>query len=74
MSSRIKIFGIVALIGFIAGVIAQLVATYFIPWIVKVLPSLGDLTSFIVAGVAGAIITVVIIGAWAYMTRNKDRY
>ena len=74
MNSRFKIFGLIALLGFVAGVIAQVTATYFIPWLILVLPSLAGLTSFMVAGFAGAVLTVAIVGAWAYMTSKKDPY
>jgi hypothetical protein len=74
MSGRLKIFGLIALLGFVAGVIAQLTAVYIIPWLAIVLPSLASLTSFMVAGFAGAILTVAIVGAWAYMSGNKDRF
>ena len=74
MSGRLKIFGLIALLGFVAGVIAQLTAVYVIPWIAIVLPSLASLTSFMVAGFAGAILTVAIVGAWAYMSGNKDKF
>ena len=74
MSSRMKIFGIIAVLGFLAGVIAQITAIYFIPWLVSVLPLLGGLTSFMVSGFAGAVLTVVLISAWAYMTGRKDPY
>ncbi len=74
MNSRLKIFGLIAVLGFVAGVIAQVTATYLIPWLIAVLPSLAGLTSFMVAGAAGAVLTVAIVGAWAYMTGKKDPY
>jgi len=74
MNSRLKVFGLIALLGFVAGVIAQVTATYLIPWLILILPSLDDLTSFMVAGFAGAVLTVAIVGAWAYMTGKKDPY
>ena len=49
MGDRLKIFGIIAILGFMAGVIAQLAATYFIPWIISILPVLGGLTSFMIS-------------------------
>ncbi len=73
MGDRIKIFAIIGILGFMAGVIAQLAATYFIPWMISILPILGGLTSFMVSGLAGAILTVALVGAWAYMTGNRDR-
>jgi hypothetical protein len=74
MNSRLKIFGLIAVLGFVAGIIAQVTATYLIPWLIAVLPSLAGLTSFMVAGAAGAVLTVAIVGAWAYMTGKKDPY
>jgi hypothetical protein len=74
MSSRLKIFGLIAVLGFVAGIIAQVTATYLIPWLIAVLPSLAGLTSFMVAGAAGAVLTVAIVGAWAYMSGKKDPY
>ena len=75
MNSRIKTFGIIALLGFFAGIIAQVTATYFIPWLISVLPLLGGATSFLISGFAGACLTVVLVSAWAYLTnRNEPRY
>jgi hypothetical protein len=73
MSERVKIFAIVALLGFMAGVIAQLTAIFVIPWLISILPALGGLTSYIVAGCAGAVLTVGLVSAWAYLTGNKNR-
>jgi uncharacterized membrane protein len=73
MSDRIKVFGIVALLGFMAGVIAQVTATYFIPWLIAVLPSLAGLSSFMISGFAGAVLTVAIVSVWAYLTGNRNR-
>ena len=72
MGDRAKIFGIIALLGFMAGVIAQLAATYFIPWMISILPMLGGLTSFMISGFAGACLTVALVGAWAYLTRKRE--
>jgi hypothetical protein len=74
MNSRIKIFSIIALLGFLAGVIAQLTAVVIIPWLVAVLPLLGGATSYIISGFAGACLTVVLVGVWAYMTGKKEPY
>lgn len=73
MGDRLKVFGIVALLGFMAGVIAQLTAVFIIPWIISILPMLGGLTSYIVAGCAGAVLTVGIVSVWAYLTGNKNQ-
>ncbi len=72
MNDRIKIFGIIALVGFMAGVIAQLAATYFIPWMASILPMLGGLTSYMVTGLAGAVLTVALVGVWAHLTSRNQ--
>jgi phage shock protein PspC (stress-responsive transcriptional regulator) len=72
MGDRIKIFGIVALLGFMAGVIAQLTADYVIPWLMTVLPALINI-KWVVSGFAGACLTLVLVTAWAYMTRERNR-
>ncbi len=74
MNSRLKIFGLIALLGFVAGIIAQLTATFFIPWLISALPALAGASTYLISGFAGACLTVVLVGAWAYMTGNKDPY
>ena len=73
MDDRLRIFGIVALLGFMAGVIAQLTADYIIPWLMVVIPQLVQIR-FLVSGFAGAALTLVLVTVWAYMTGNKNKY
>ena len=72
MGERLRIFGLVAVLGFMAGVIAQLTADYIIPWLMVVLPALVQVR-FVVSGFAGAALTLVLVSIWAYFTGNKDR-
>ena len=72
MGDRIRIFGIVALLGFMAGVIAQVTAEYIIPWLMVVLPALINV-KWVVSGFAGAGLTLVLVSVWAYVTSNKNR-
>jgi chromate transport protein ChrA len=72
MGDRLRIFGLVALLGFMAGVIAQVTADYIIPWLMVVLPALINV-KWIVSGFAGAALTLVLVSVWAYMTGNRDR-
>jgi uncharacterized membrane protein YedE/YeeE len=72
MGERLKIFGIVALLGFMAGVIAQLTADYAIPWLMDVIPALMQIR-FLVSGLAGAVLTIALVTVWAYFTGNRDR-
>jgi hypothetical protein len=72
MSDRLRIFGIVALLGFMAGVIAQVTAEYVIPWLMVVLPSLINI-KWVVSGFAGAALTLVLVTVWAYVTGNRSK-
>jgi len=72
MGDRLKIFGIVALLGFMAGVIMQLTADYVIPWLMVVLPALINV-KWLVSGFAGACLTLVLVTVWAYFTGNRKR-
>jgi hypothetical protein len=72
MGDRIKVFAIVALLGFLAGVVAQLFADYALPWLVEVLPAVFQ-ARFIVTGLAGAVLTVVMVSVWAYFTGSRNR-
>ena len=72
MGERLKIFAFVALLGFMAGIIAQLAADYVIPWLLVVLPALVQIR-FLVSGFAGACLTLVLVSAWAYITGSAER-
>jgi membrane protein implicated in regulation of membrane protease activity len=72
MNSRLKTIGIIAILGFIAGIIALLITDHFIPWLIEAMPSLGSLPRYIGAGIAGAIIAIILIVVWAYLTGNKN--
>ena len=72
MGERLKIFALVAILGFMAGVIAQLAADYVIPWLMVVIPALVQVR-FVVSGFAGACLTLGLVSVWAYVTSNKDR-
>ncbi len=74
MNSRLKIFGIIIVLGFVAGIIAQVTAVFVIPWMISVLPLLGGVSSFLISGLAGACLTVAIVGAWTYITGKKELY
>ena len=72
MGERIKIFLLVALLGFAAGVIAQLAADYAIPWLLTVMPELVQIR-FLVSGFAGACLTLALISVWAYIAGPPER-
>jgi hypothetical protein len=71
MGERMKVFGLVAVLGFMAGIIADLSAEYVIPWLVAVLPELVQIR-FLVSGFAGACLTLVLVSVWAYITGPSE--
>ena len=71
MGERFKIFVLVAILGFLAGVIAQLTADYLIPTLLVVLPQLVQIR-FLVSGFAGACLTLVLISVWAYVGGSPE--
>jgi threonine/homoserine/homoserine lactone efflux protein len=71
MGDRLKIFGLVALLGFMAGIIADLTSTYVIPWLMTVLPVFIK-ERIILSGLAGACLTVVLVSIWAYITGPSE--
>jgi hypothetical protein len=72
MGERLKVFGLVALLGFMAGIIAQLTADYVIPALLLVLPELVQIR-FLVSGFAGACLTLLLVSVWAYITGSTER-
>jgi hypothetical protein len=72
MAERLKIFVIVALLGFLAGIIAQLTADYIIPTLMVVLPQLVQIR-FVVSGFAGAVLTLALVMVWAYVSGSPER-
>jgi len=72
MGERLKVFGLVAILGFMAGIIAQLTADYVIPALLEIVPQLVQIR-FLVSGFAGACLTLVLISIWAYITGSTER-
>ena len=72
MGDRLRVFGIIAILGFMEGVIAQLTADYVIPWLMTVLPGLIN-AKWLVSGFAGATLTLVLVSVWAYVTGNRSQ-
>jgi hypothetical protein len=67
MSERLKMIATFALLGFVAGVMANFTGKYIIPWLsTMVLPNIG--IDWILSGAAGALITIGLVTAWAYMS------
>jgi len=71
LGDRLKVFVIVALLGFMAGIIAQLAADYVIPALLRILPELVQI-KFLVSGFAGACLTLLLVSIWAYVSGSSE--
>jgi hypothetical protein len=72
MNERFKVFGLVAVLGFMAGVIADLTSEYIIPGLVAILPAFFS-ARYILSGLAGACLTLVLVSVWAYITGSTTQ-
>ena len=72
MGERLKIFLFVGLLGFFAGIIADITATYVIPALILLLPQLGMVTRYLLSGLAGAFLTLILVSIWAYVTGPSE--
>jgi hypothetical protein len=70
MGERLKMFIFVAILGFFAGIIADLTAEYIIPALLTVLPAFFS-ARYILSGLAGACLTVVLVSIWAYISGTE---
>jgi hypothetical protein len=56
-----------ASLGFVAGIVANFTGKFIIPWLSTfVLPTIG--IDWILSGVAGALITIGLVSAYAYLS------
>jgi hypothetical protein len=71
MGDRIRVFALFGLLGFIAGIVANLSARHLIPWLqTLIFPSL--LLEWVLSGVAGAFLTILLVTVWAYITAPSE--
>jgi len=72
MNERLKMIATFGALGFLAGIVANFTGKHIIPWLSTfVLPTIG--IDWILSGVAGALITVGLVTAWAYMSGTGEQ-
>jgi len=71
MSERIKVLGIFAILGFVAGVIANFTYHYVLPVLFAIFPQILSV-EWILSGFAGAILTVFVMSLWAYASKSSE--
>ena len=71
MNDRFRIFVLVGIMGFFAGVIADLSATYVLPALATLLPAFFS-ARYLLSGLAGACLTLVLVSVWAYIVGPQE--
>lgn len=66
MSERIKILGIFAVLGFVAGILANVLYDAVVPAILAALPNISG--KWIVSGFTGMVLTLLVLAVWAYFS------
>ena len=67
MHERLKIILFVALLGFLGGVIADFTAEYVVPVLIELFPEIFSIR-WVLSGIAGSVIMLIIVTIWAYVT------
>ena len=71
MSDRLKILGMFALLGFIGGVLANILYHTLWSWFLAVFPSILT-AELVLSGFAGALITTCMVVVWVYLGGSSD--
>jgi len=71
MNDRLKIFGMFAVLGFIGGVLANVLYRTVWPWLLAVFPSILT-AEWVMSGIAGALITTFMVVIWVYLSGPKE--
>jgi len=67
MNERIKILGVFAVLGFIGGVLANILYHTLWPWLLEVFPTILT-AEWVLSGIAGALITTFFVVIWVYLS------
>ena len=70
MGERLKMLLFVAVLGFIGGIIADFTAEYVIPVLIQLFPEIFS-ARWILSGIAGSVIMLIVVTIWAYLTEPK---
>ena len=71
MSERIKVLGTFALLGFVAGIAANLLYHTAWPWLLKAFPTILQV-EWMVSGLVGALLTIIMLVLWVYLSRSQE--
>ena len=71
MGDRLKILGTFALLGFIGGVLANVIYHTVWPWLLAVFPVILT-AEWVLSGIAGALITTCLVVIWVYLSGSTE--
>ena len=71
MSERIKVLGTFALLGFVAGIAANLLYHMAWPWLLNAFPTILH-AEWMVSGIAGALLTIIMLVLWVYLSGSQE--
>ena len=71
MSERLKILGIFAVLGFIAGILANVAYDVVVPAILAALPNISG--KWVISGFTGMILTLLVLAVWAYFSQKPRK-
>ena len=71
MSERLKILGIFAVLGFVAGILANVAYDTVVPAILAALPNVSG--KWIVSGFTGMVLTLLVLSVWAYFSGKQRK-
>ena len=72
MNDRLKILGTFAVLGFVGGVIANVLYHTLWPWLLEVFPTVFQ-AEWILSGIAGALITTFMVVIWVYLSQPIEQ-
>ena len=67
MGERLKVLAVVAALGFLGGVVADITGRYLIPTLIQLLPELIN-AEWVLAGLAGSVLSLFFVAIWAYVS------
>jgi len=71
MSERLKVLGVFAVLGFVIGIVSNIIYQKAIPLIVGFFPHIFKL-EWVISGAIGTAITLVILLLWVYLSEPSE--
>jgi len=72
MNDRLKILGTFAVLGFVGGVLANILYHTLWPWLLATFPTILT-AEWVLSGIAGALITTFMVVIWVYLSQPIEQ-